>query len=1135
VEVKYYFGAPVADTEYSYEVYREYYYPYFYRYWWEEDVFYSPYYYYGGEVVTSGTGKTDKDGKSKITFKTEKIDYDATYRTVVKMVDESRREVSSSSSVRVTKGAFYLDISLDRYYCEPEEKANIKVKARDYEDNPVETDVEVVINHEVYNKKKEEWHWEEVIKKTLRTDKEGICYYEFMPEEVGYYEIICNSLDQKENKITDTGSFYCTSDDVWYDWYRFSNVEIIPDKDFYYPEEEASVFIACPFEGVKALVTLEGSKILFREIMDFPNKTRTLKLKVTEDCSPDAYVTISFYYEGSYHYYQKKIICPREDKFLTLEIKPDKEKYKPRDTAKFIIETKDYQNNPVSAQVTLGVADESVYAVAGDDTPNIQKFFYGTRNTFVYTYPSDGGQYGGNYYYDYDYYCLPCDAMKSAEVPPPPPSAAPAMEMNGAAPEGGELVQPEFIRDYFPDTAYFNPSVITDQNGVAEVIFSLPDSLTTWRATARGVSAKTEVGENTEKILVTKDLLARLITPRFLTERDETAITGVIHNYLATEKTVHLKLEAEGGVEFLSESEMKLVIPPDGSLPFDWKVKAKKAGDAVFTLTALTDEESDAVEMTVPVLPHGTEKYVALAGSTKDTVEEELILPESASKTSAKCVIKLDPSLASSIFSSLEYLAGYPYGCTEQTMSRFLPDIIVSKTMGELDIYNEKLNEELPDMIDKGFKRLYEYHHSDGGWGWWENDESQPYMTAYVVYGLSLAKAGGYDVDGDILQSGIDWLKENYEKEEDINTKAYMAFAMSVSGEDTKSLLLDLYKKEKKLNNYSKAILTLSLEKAGLLSEAKEMAGILEKSADATGTTAFWSSEEDYGWMDNTVETTAYALKALVAVKPESELLPKVIRFLVTTRRGEYWYSTKDTAAAVMAITDYVKISKEMSPDFTADVWFNGTKIKSCKFTKEDVGEPGVEIAIPFEEGLLPGKNDVKIEMTGKGLLYYAVYLKYYTEEETIKPETSGISVKKNYYLLTKNEKGEDVRKKLGSDGYIKVKAQDIIEVELEISGNTNYEYMIVEDPKPAGCEVEDETGGEVYYYDWNYWYSHREVRDEKVAFFSTYWWGGKQVLTYRLRAETPGVFHTMPARAYLMYCPEIGGNSSEIILTVEE
>jgi len=235
-----------------------------------------------------------------------------------------------------------------------------------------------------------------------------------------------------------------------------------------------------------------------------------------------------------------------------------------------------------------------------------------------------------------------------------------------------------------------------------------------------------------------------------------------------------------------------------------------------------------------------------------------------------------------------------------------------------------------------------------------------------------------------------------------------------------------------------------------------------------------------------------------------------------------------------MALTAYVKITKELEPDFTADVTLNGTKIKSLKFTKNNLASAGEKIEIPYEGGLMEGSNKVKIEMNGKGMLYYAVYLKYYTGEENIKPTDSGFKVERNYYLLNPGEKDEKKAKiLLGNSGELKVKSQDIILVELTVTGAAGSEYLIIEDPKPAGCEYDAEQREN--YTDWNYWYTHREERDEKIAYFSTYFPPGTQKITYRLRAETPGIFHVMPARAYLMYSSETGGNSHEIILTVEK
>jgi len=408
-------------------------------------------------------------------------------------------------------------------------------------------------------------------------------------------------------------------------------------------------------------------------------------------------------------------------------------------------------------------------------------------------------------------------------------------------------------------------------------------------------------------------------------------------------------------------------------------------------------------------------------------------------------------------------------------------------------------------------------------------------MTAYVVYGLSLAKDAGYSIDEGKIKSAISWLRQNYNQQKNFSTKTYMAFAVTTAGEDCKDWLLELYKDKNRLNSYSIAILAISLHNTGLEEEAMVLAEILEKRAIVSDTTACWSGKtKSYGWTENKVEKTSYCLKALLTVKPESALISKIVTFLVISRKGPSWYSTKDTAAVIMALSDFFIISKELNPDFTADVFFNGTKIKSLTFTKEDVGKPGQKIEIPFDQGILSGKNTIKFEMNGKGMLYYAAYLKYFTVEENVKATDSGFKINKTYYLITPEEEDEEkAKQKLGSSGEIRVKSQDIILVELDITGGDNYEYLIIEDPKPAGCEFDTEQRGNVY--DWNYWYTHEEMRDEKIAFFSTYYWAGNQKITYRLRAETPGTFHVMPARAYLMYSTEIGGNSDEIILTVKE
>ncbi|OQA18558.1 MAG: MG2 domain protein [bacterium ADurb.Bin363] len=580
MEAKYYFGAPVPEREYTYQIYREYYYPYCCYCWWDEELM--PHPSSGMELVGSGKGKTDKYGHAFFSCKASKVNYDANYNIMVRMTDESRREVTGFTNTLITRGAFYMTLTSDKYLYKPGEQVHIKIEAKDYSGKPVETAVTSKVKYEYYDKQSKKWLWQNIKNIEFKTDKNGIGSYDFITDKDGYYELECTSEDQNKNKIRATGYVYSYSDGGYYNWYRLTNLEIIPDKKIYEPGEQANFFIVCPFEGVKALVTVEGEKIFTQKVVDFANRTASFKVNITKNHTPNFYIGISFYYNGQFYYQNKQIICPSKDKFLTISIEADKEKYRPRDTAKFILKTTDKDNRPVTSQVTMGVADESVYAVVSDSTRNIQKFFYDFKKNLTCTYSSDGYVFRRNYF-DNDLFSEEdIDILPQAELKSLAPSTADSMKPRGVdLPDRGgvnlhdqkPLVQPKFIRSFFPDTAYFNPNIITNERGYAEVIFSMPDTLTTWRATARSVTTDTKVGENNKKIIVTKDLLARLITPRFFTQRDETLITGIVHNYLNTKKTVQVKLEIDGGIELVDKAECKVEVPPNGSTPIDWKIK----------------------------------------------------------------------------------------------------------------------------------------------------------------------------------------------------------------------------------------------------------------------------------------------------------------------------------------------------------------------------------------------------------------------------------------------------------------------------------------------------------------------------------------------------------------------------------
>ena len=301
------------------------------------------------------------------------------------------------------------------------------------------------------------------------------------------------------------------------------------------------------------------------------------------------------------------------------------------------------------------------------------------------------------------------------------------------------------VRTNFVDALIWKAHVVTDVNGKAKVEFKIPDNLTTWRTTVRGITKQTDVGQKINKFISRKDLLVRMETPRFFRQDDEVVISTIVHNYLLSAKTTKIeftsdKLKLLGSkinsvgfenAKFSSKKIYEIDIPANSELRIDWKVKVDyPTGDATLKASALTNEESDAMEVKVQIIPNGVKIIEPLVADYSDNNVDEYLefeIPNDVDLRSANFSFALNPSLAGTILKSLDDLAGYPYGCVEQTMSRFLPTIIVANTFKEINApLKSQTIEDLPKYVEAGLKRLYDFQHSDGGWGWWTNDQTHP-------------------------------------------------------------------------------------------------------------------------------------------------------------------------------------------------------------------------------------------------------------------------------------------------------------------------------------------------------------------------------------------------------------------------
>jgi len=390
-------------------------------------------------------------------------------------------------------------------------------------------------------------------------------------------------------------------------------------------------------------------------------------------------------------------------------------------------------------------------------------------------------------------------------------------------------------------------------------------------------------------VITRKDLLVRMETPRFFQEGDNVTISTIVHNYLNSDKRTTIKFKAENA-DLQNAAEQILTINSNSEVRVDWNLKiSNPTGEAKLYVEALTNEESDAVEIKVPVQPSGLKIFSNTIADFDDYSKTEIRninIPYNADIRTADMKLTVSPSLASTILTSLDELTGYPYGCVEQTMSRFLPTVVVANAFKELNApISEATQKDLPKMVESGLNRLYGFQLSDGGWGWWRNDGSDPFMTAYVVYGLNIADKSGFKVKSDVKTKGVNALKRQAKNTLDFTTKAYVLYSLSLSAPDQKVLIEEQADKllSEKLSDYALSLLILTYNEIGNTDKANELLSKLVNDVKYSGEgAAYWETQEfRYSWQNDRVQTTAMALKAIVKMNYGGDLKNKIVMVVI--------------------------------------------------------------------------------------------------------------------------------------------------------------------------------------------------------------------------------------------------------------
>jgi uncharacterized protein YfaS (alpha-2-macroglobulin family) len=1337
IQADYYFGGAVANANVQVIVYQNPFYQNWYPRrdyaWYYEDID-SRYNNYGnrGSQIKRETLKTDATGKAVLTFDTPRgAGQDFEYAIEARVTDASRREITSTNNVRVTRQRYYVYPRAEHYLYRPQSKVTVNIKALDANDQPVEAQGRVKLTRDYWYEiwldadgkevKGEElkrlratgqafpprvadgarawqlkfqgYEHEEITSQIVKTNKEGEAEFAFTPEREGYYRAAWTS-DEKGSPpiIAETTVWVATTatNDLGY---RNGGLEMIVDKDTFRAGQTAPVMLVAPTNDRYVLFSVETDDLLSYQLIRMNGTVKLIELPIEEKHVPNIFLNAAMVNDRQIFLDTKQVIVPPVKNFLNVEVKADREEYQPREEATLTVTAKDSEGRPVAAEVAIGLVDESVFYIQQDYAGDVRKFYYGSKRGHAVQTQSTMSQKSYQRFVEGKDKQLIDDRLigqrkegneadqvlddlkqvggkrtdsastvyingfaergrNAGQVTEKSEVTAAAVSIDGASVRdnlskkdianlplngrqflnlaelkpglAGKGKEPAVqVRNDFRSTVLWQPNVVTDATGKAIVKVKFPDSLTSWKATARAATAGNQFGIAEDNARTKQPLIVRLQAPRFFVAGDTTVISAVINNNTDKAMSVAPQLAAEGVAVitgFMKDGRpvkgdlANLSVAANGEARMDWIVAVKDAGNVKLKVTGRSEKYADAMEKSFPAYEHGIEKFVAKSGKVRsDDVTVKLEIPKERKADSTILTVQVAPSMAVTMIDALPYLINYPYGCTEQTMSRFLPAAITRKTLRDLGLKPETVMgklfggiepqfanrthtqekkdlKELDEMIQKGLERLYDFQHSDGGWGWWKDGNSDHFMTAYVIWGLTLAREAGVEIKDDALNNAASYLsKELVEEENNYDEQAWMLHALAAHHASMKrkeverfeaTAFENLWKNRERLNAYTMALLALSAHNFQYADRAKTLVenlengvkidrrpdtSVIQRSAQsATDTviaTAHWGEDGVYWrWSDGGVEATAFALRAILAIDPQNQLIEPVTNWLVKNRRGGQWSNTRDTAITVLTLNDYLKQSGELKPELDYELSVNGQLIAVKKLTAED-GLSAPSLFNIDRKFIRDGANDIRIvRKRGNSPIYFAANAQFFSLEEPISEAGNEIFVRRDYFKLVAKQtllKGYVYERVPLRDGET-VESGERVEVVLTVEGKNNYSYLLFEDLKPAGLEAAEIRSGENLYarelkskaharrnfdsvsredsdYTNRQVWIYQELRDRKVALFIDHLPEGIWEMRYEMRAETPGAFHALPVLGHAMYVPEIRCNSNETRIKVED
>lgn len=739
----------------------------------------------------------------------------------------------------------------------------------------------------------------------------------------------------------------------------------------------------------------------------------------------------------------------------------------------------------------------------------------------------------------------------------------------GGGGAGGRRV---IVRKNFKTIAYYNPSIHVGPSGKVTVHIQLPDDLTTFAVRAVAVSGAKRFGYTSRNLRVRLPVIIQRALPRFVRPGDQIISGGLARVIEGKGGLAHAQVRVSG-LQIRGALRRKLTLPNRKARPVFFDMKAstvfRQNVSIQMSIRRQKDGAMDAFQVQLPVRPKQRRVYMIReqkVSSMNSVVSLLSNWPEAIQAGSGRVEVLVATNNSTlKAAAALGYLMEYPFGCTEQRVSRAFP-MLVYQDLFKKSALQYLTSKHIQTGITSTLTHIRDNIGREGGWGYWPSAHRSLWLTAYTTRFILEAQKSGYAYPTHLLEKSLRLLRRSLRSDFGWNdrsvvrqTRAEALLTLAQAGRHEPAYLRRLFRQRKELRLYTQTrlLLAMELDRPRHIKRIRRLSLELRNSVRVAPNSTQLSSiryKKGFNWynalLSSPTRTIAALLEGLAPFYPKSKEVAALKRALLDQRvgrvlgagwqkdeKGLSWGSTQNNARALLALRMFMKHKKHPLPTVRLAYQLQ-TRIAGILRWNSPVVQKGQRAwsqvhATDAPTGLrfLGSKH--------QGPLWVRVRLSYVPQKpaQTLTALNRGLSVQRSTTVLAS---------KKNSARYFELKAGlqksvhlgQILEEKVRIISPKRQHHVVLEVPIAAGLELLNPnlktSSSEAKTTQANSIRpSHIEHLDDRIRFFFNVLPAGDHAVYFRTRAVTLGRYSYPSAHAQKMYNPTHFGRGVGYTLSI--